>query len=123
MAGWILVLEDELDGRELLAETLTLTGYSVVACSDIDEADAAIERRGKPNVVLTDLVLHEMAGTDFVAQLRNRPGFEYLPVIFISGREPSLLEDVRDPVVGKPLDLDHLLDLVAEHCPPTPEEA
>ncbi len=122
MTGWILVLDDDVDGRELLTETLETTGYAVVACADVDEADAALDRRGKPSVVLTDLALHEMSGTDFVAQLRNRPGFEYVPVIFVTGTEPSLLAEVRDPVIKKPVDMDHLLELVAEHCPPVSEE-
>ena len=123
MAGWILVLDDDRDGRELLAEALEMTGYSVVACADVIEADVAIDRRGKPRVVLTDLALHEMPGTEFVAQLRKRPGFEYVPVIFVTGMEPSLLEEVRDPIVTKPVDIDHLLSLIAQHCPPAPEAA
>jgi CheY-like chemotaxis protein len=119
MAGWILVLEDDPDGRELLAETLQMTGYQVVACADAAEADAAVDRHGKPNVVLTDLLLHGMPGTEYVARLRNRPGLAYVPVIFVTGMDPSMLEEVRDPIVKKPVDLDRLLGLVAEHCPPT----
>jgi len=122
MTDWILVLEDDPDGRELLAETLQMTGYQVAACADAAEADAAIDRRGKPNVVLTDLSLHGMAGTEYVARLRERPGFAYVPVIFVTGMAPSMLEDVRDPIVQKPVDLDRLLGLVAEHCPPAPPE-
>jgi CheY-like chemotaxis protein len=115
MAGWILVLEDDPDGREILAESLASTGHEVVACADAAEAVAALDNHGPPAVVLTDLMLQDMPGTDFVARMRNRPGFEYVPVIFVTGMEPSVLADVRDPVVTKPLDLDHVLELVAPH--------
>jgi CheY-like chemotaxis protein len=117
MTGWILVLEDDDDGREVLAESLTTTGYEVVACASAGEAEAALDSRGAPNVVLSDLLLQDMPGTDFVARMRNRPGFEFVPVIFLTGMEPDVLEDVRDPIVTKPFDIDHVLDLVAQHCP------
>jgi CheY-like chemotaxis protein len=115
MAGWILVLEDEPEGREVLAESLASTGHEVVACADAAEADAALDNRGRPAAVLTELMLQDMPGTDFVARMRNRPGFEYVPVIFVTGRAPSVLADVRDPVVTKPLDIDRVLELVAPH--------
>jgi len=117
MSGWILVLEDDPDGRQLLAETLATTGCDVVACADAAEAEAALDNHGPPNVVLSDLLLQDMPGTDFVVRMRSRPGFEYVPVIFITGMEPSLLADVRDPILTKPIDIDHLLELVAQHCP------
>jgi two-component system, chemotaxis family, chemotaxis protein CheY len=118
MAGWILLLEDDLDGREVLAELLSSTGYEVVACPDVEEAEAALDRHGRPSLVLTDLMLQEMPGTDFVVRMRNRPGHEFVPVIYVTGMEPSLLADVADPIVTKPFDAEHLLELVAEHVPP-----
>ncbi len=123
MAGWILLLEDDPDGEELLAESLQVTGYQIVACADTDEADAAVDRHGKPNLVIADFVLHGIPGTGYVARLRSLPGFAYVPVIFVTAMDPSLLDDVRDPIVKKPVDMDHLLDLVAEHCPPIPPTA
>ncbi len=117
MSAWILVLEDDLDGREVLAESLAATGCEVVPCADVGEAEAALDNHGPPCVVLTDLMLQDMPGTDFVVRMRSRPGFEYVPVIFVTGVEPSVLANVRDPVVTKPVDIDHLLDLVAQHCP------
>ncbi len=117
MAGWILLLEDDLDGREVLAELLSVTGYEVVACANVSEAEAALAPHGRPTLVLTDFMLQEMPGTDFVARMRSRPGYEYVPVIYVTGMEPSVLVDVRDPIVTKPFDVDHLLELVAQLCP------
>jgi len=121
MSGWLLVVEDDLDGRELLAELLATAGYEVVACSNAEEMDSALTERGKPCVVLSDLYLQDAPGTELVAKMRARPGFEYVPAIFVTGVEPSLLEDIRDPVVGKPVDIDRLFELVAEHCSPNPQ--
>ncbi len=118
MSGWVLVVEDDLDGRELLAELLVTAGYDVVACTSCAEAEVALDERDKPGVVLTDLYLHDCSGTELVAKMRARPGYEYVPVIFVTGVEPSLLEEVRDPILSKPVDLDHLFELVTQHCRP-----
>lgn len=114
---WILVVQEDADGRQVLFDSLIGTGYEVVACAEASEAEVALDSRGAPSVVLTDLVLGDLRGTDLVARMRNRPGFEFVPVIYVAGIEPSVLDDVRDPVVTRPLDLDHVLELVAEHCP------
>lgn len=120
MSGWILVVEDDLDGRELLAELLSNTGYEVVACSDAEEAETALTERGKPCLVLTDLSLHDTSGSELVAKMRGRPGFEYVPAVFVTGVEPSVLAEIRDPVLSKPVDIERLFELVAEHCPAPP---
>lgn len=119
MAPWILVVEDDLDGRELLAEVLANVGYEVVACTNAAEAEEALNERGRPCVVLTDLSLQDTPGTDLVAKMRARPGFEYVPAIFVTGVEPSLLEEIRDPILAKPVDIDRLFELVAQHCQPS----
>jgi CheY-like chemotaxis protein len=115
MSGWLLVVEDDPDGRELLTELLAVSGLDVVACGSGSEAASTLDSRGKPNLVLTDLALPDMAGSAFVAGMRNRPGFEIVPVVFVTGTEPSLLEEIRDPILRKPIDVDQLLDLVALH--------
>lgn len=120
MSAWVLVVEDDPDGRELLAELLGTAGYEVVACSDADEMEAALTERGRPCVVLSDLYLQGAPGTELVSKMRARPGFEYVPAIFVTGVEPSLLDDVRDPIVSKPVDIDRLFELIAEHCAPGP---
>lgn len=114
--SWILVVEDDLDGRELLAELLANTGYEVVACTNAAEAEAALDERERPCVVLTDLSLQDTPGTELVARMRARPGFEYVPAIFVTGVEPSVLAEIRDPILAKPVDIDRLFELVAEHC-------
>jgi CheY-like chemotaxis protein len=114
--SWILLLHSDAEGAQTLAESLVATGYEVVTCANAAEAEVALDSRGAPKVVLTDLALQDMRGTDLVARMRNRPGFEFVPVIFVTGSEPSLLDDVRDPVVSTPLDMDRVLELVAQHC-------
>ena len=116
MAKWLLLLEEDPEERENLAELMKVSGLEIAACANVEEAHAAIESHGRPNFVVTDLALLEVSGLGFVAELRQRPGYETVPVAFLTDAEPALWADVADPLVKKPVDAEHLLDLVAEHC-------
>jgi two-component system, chemotaxis family, chemotaxis protein CheY len=116
MAKWLLLLEEDPEERENLAELMKVSGLEIAACANVEEAHAAIESHGRPNFVVTDLAMLEVSGLGFVAELRQRPGYETVPVAFLTDAEPALWADVADPVVKKPVDAEHLLDLVAEHC-------
>jgi CheY-like chemotaxis protein len=116
MAKWLLLLEEDPEERENLAALMKVSGLEIAACANVEEAHAAIESHGRPNFVVTDLAMLEVSGLDFVAELRQRPGYETVPVAFLTDAEPALWADVADPVVKKPVDAEHLLDLVAEHC-------
>ena len=82
----------------------------------VEEANAAIESHGRPNFIVTDLAMPETSGLSFVAEVRRRPGCETVPVAFLTDADPAVWADIADPVVRKPVDAEHLLDLVAEHC-------
>jgi CheY-like chemotaxis protein len=116
MAGWLLLLEEEPEERENLAELMKVSGLEITACANLEEAHAAIESHGRPNFIVTDLAMPETSGLGFVAEIRRRPGYETVPVAFLTDAEPALWADIADPVVKKPVDAEHLLDLVAEHC-------
>lgn len=113
---WILVLEEEPQAGAMLGEVLQTTGAEVVVCMDVDEAKSAIEARDRPAVVVLNLALSELPGTDFVAQLRSKTGFEYVPAIYLADVEPPLTEEIADPVLRKPPDVDRLMGLVAGYC-------
>ncbi len=84
MANDILVVDDEVDIRELVAGILEDEGYAVRTAGSADEALAAIETR-RPQLVLLDIWL-EGSRLDGLALLdiikANHPE---LPVVMISG--------------------------------------
>lgn len=78
----VLVVEDETGVRELLVEMLRDLGYEAMAASNAEEAlGLAIKR--EPDVVLTDVVLPGMGGTELVQRLKTL--YPNLPVIYMSG--------------------------------------
>lgn len=118
VSTWALIIDDDTDNRELLSEFLELAGYLVVSCGTAADADKIMDARGKPGVVVSDVLLPDMHGPTFVGQMKRRPGFEDTPVIFVTGASPNTIGTIVDPVLTKPFDLDLLLNLVSQRCAP-----
>ncbi len=87
----ILIVDDELEIREELAEYLAGKGYRVVVASDGPEGLAKF--RTEPcDLAITDLKMPGMAGDEMVRHLRGiAPG---LPVVVLTGHYST--KDVED---------------------------
>ncbi|MES1206762.1 MAG: response regulator [Pseudomonadota bacterium] len=110
----MLIIDDDQDNRDLLAEFLAADGYPVVSCGTAAEANGVLDRRGCPSVVLSDIMLPDMRGTDFVEGMRTRPGFSATPVIFLTGVDARTLTDRPERILMKPYDLEELMALVSQ---------
>jgi len=118
MTEWALIIDDDTDNRELLAEFLESAGYPVVSCASAGDAEKVLDARGRPGVVVSDVRLPDMHGPTFVAGMKTRPGFENTPVIFVTGAQAAGLGALTDPVLTKPFDLDVLMGLISRYCRP-----
>ncbi len=67
----VLVIEDNTDAAEMLAETLRLSGFTVRVASD-GEARLAAALEFTPEVVLVDIGLPKMDGYAVAGELRMR---------------------------------------------------
>jgi PAS domain S-box-containing protein len=119
--GTVLVVEDYPELRQLVEEILTGNGYRVFSAADGAAALAlAREHAGEVDIVLTDIVMPNMLGTDLAAQLKveNRN----LRVLFMSGHaQPALggaaalppdVQLLQKPFMGGEL-LDKLKEVLA----------
>ena len=83
----ILVLEDDPGIRMLLSSTLRLAGYSVDSAAGGREALDSV-RRLEPHLVLVDVMLPDLDGTEVVRTLRAEGLL--VPAVFLTGRgEPE----------------------------------
>jgi CheY-like chemotaxis protein len=81
--GSILLVEDELDLRNVNAEFLTALGYSVTCAGSGPEALDVVTAAGQIDLVITDVVMPKMSGREFADQLLQlRPNTRLL---FVSG--------------------------------------
>ena len=110
MNGRILAVDDQRYFRELLEGMLTDVGFSVETAASGEEALQILDREPF-DVIVTDLVMPGMSGTELVQELRTRkPGIK---AVFMSAfpRE-LLLEQGRlepgDVSVEKPFSFEDL---------------
>jgi CheY-like chemotaxis protein len=81
----IFVVEDNLSIRKLFVTLLKKQGYEV---SDFDTGEAllnALTPDKIPNLILMDILLPDINGTDLITQLRAKPGYNKVPVVAVTG--------------------------------------
>jgi CheY-like chemotaxis protein len=79
----ILVVDDDAEVREILAETLIEFGYAVVQANSGEEALPMLDSRSDLDLLITDVRMPGMSGLELVEQARSRS--PALKVIVISG--------------------------------------
>jgi DNA-binding response OmpR family regulator len=110
MARTILVVDDERTLRETLAESLETEGFVVVQAADGREAVNAF-RRSHPDLILLDLMLPELSGTEVCRIIRSESG---VPILMLTAKSAELdkvvgLELGADDYVTKPFSFRELL--------------
>lgn len=117
----VLIVDDESDIRQAVAEVLAEEGHQVVAAGDGEEALAQI-RAFHPELVLLDLMMPVMNGWEFRAAQKGDPDISEIPVVILSamGREGAI---DADGYIQKPFDLEVLLSAVRRHALSAPPAA
>ncbi|MHB8137909.1 MAG: response regulator [Smithellaceae bacterium] len=116
MKGKILIVDDEVSVRELFTGVFADEKYEVIATEDGNQA-LDILKQDSIDVIFLDLKLFGMNGIDLCRQIRE---IKPMSIIFaITGWAPLFeIEECRqagfDDYFEKPLDMDMLLDAVAE---------
>jgi CheY-like chemotaxis protein/tRNA A-37 threonylcarbamoyl transferase component Bud32 len=104
----LLVVDDD-DTRETLAELLRDEGYEVTTARDGAQALEVLQA-GLPDLVLLDVVMPRTTGLELLGRLRERYSPAELPVIMMSAKDQSAdvvaaLGEGANDYVTKPLDL------------------
>ena len=113
MAGDLLIVDDEIDNRELIAEVLSDEGYEPRTAGDSTQALAALTAR-RPQLVLLDIWLQgsEMDGMELLDHIKAQ--YPDLPVVMISGHgnietAVSAIKRGAYDFIEKPFETDRLL--------------
>ncbi len=85
MPARILIIEDEDDLRDNVADLLELEGYSVLQAADGREG-LRLAATAHPDLVLCDVMMPEMDGPAVLRALRARPDTLTLPFIFVTAQ-------------------------------------
>src|SRR5262245_9256834 len=107
----VLVVEDDHDIREMLADVLSFAGYRVKQAANGREALAALQE-AKPDLIVLDLLMPDMDGWTFRNKQDASQAAPETPMIIVSGvSNPwSQAEELRAAAVfQKPFDMGDFL--------------
>jgi twitching motility two-component system response regulator PilH len=111
----ILLVDDDVTLRELLADALEAEGFGILRAGNGEEGVAAA-LAGRPDLVISDIVMPEMNGWELCQALRTLPSTKAVPFLFLSSldQSPEKLLALRlgaDDFMTKPF---HLADILAK---------
>jgi CheY-like chemotaxis protein len=109
----ILLVDDDVTLRELLADALEREGYTIRKAGNGEEGVKAA-LNDTPDLIISDIVMPEMNGWEFCQTLRTLPSTKAVPFLFLSSLEqaPEKLLALRlgaDDYLTKPFHLDVIL--------------
>jgi CheY-like chemotaxis protein len=85
----ILIVDDNVDLSDALAEALRSEGYAVILASNGQEALVLLPRLKRPCGIVLDIAMPVMSGTDFYERMTALPAFADIPVVVFAA-DPSL---------------------------------
>ncbi len=114
----ILVVDDNRDMVDSLAEVLAMLGYSTIPAYSAREACDLLDDVPKIDLVVSDIRMPDVDGLDLLRVLRHR--FRSLPIILMSGFPVD--DDDAVPfgasILQKPIAMDELQRLVQQKLTP-----
>src|SRR6266498_5083823 len=85
----VLIVEDDGDLREMMAQLLTLEGFQAASVANGREALEYLNQGARPHVILLDLMMPVMDGWEFRRRQQADPAVADVPVIVLSALDPA----------------------------------
>ncbi|MBI3317580.1 MAG: response regulator [Candidatus Omnitrophica bacterium] len=114
----ILIVDDEPEARTALARNLKAKGYDVLEMGAGKEVPATA-RSEWPTLIVLDVVLPDVPGTEVLKQLRADPITKAIPVLLLTAK-PDIVEKLlpltgnTDRTLEKPGRLEDILKTIHE---------
>jgi len=90
----VLLVEDDIEARSIMARTLEKAGWKVSEASNGQEA-LDMMSNVHPHLILLDLMMPVMDGFGFLAEMRTRSEWQHIPVIVITAKDLSREDRAR----------------------------
>jgi len=115
----ILVLDDDPDIGIMIKIMLEYKGYSVILTVRADKA-ADIIREGNINLLIMDMLLSGVNGTDVCTELKQNSLTSSIPIMMISAHPNAkriCMDAEADDFISKPLDMQDLIGKIDQLIP------
>lgn len=111
MATVALVVDDSMLIRFTVCRFLEERGFTVHAAGDGAEAVLALERI-RPGLVVTDMDMPKMSGSELITFLKSKPETAAIPIIIVAGRASGFdgREKRADYAIYKDIDIEAQLE-------------
>jgi CheY-like chemotaxis protein len=115
--GYILVVEDDDDIREVIVEMLAERGYASRAAANGEEALVLLrsESQAPPCLILLDQSMPVMDGEALIEELGGIPALAAVPICVLTA-DVRYADDEVAAILTKPIDEGALMKVVRAHC-------
>ena len=113
----LLLIEDNAELRNVICEAVEIDGYTVTLANDAEAALALLDSGFRPAVILSDIMMPNMTGLDFLRTLRADPRWQEINFIAMSGTTNSkdeALEAGANHYLVKPFSFHELFTILAQ---------
>lgn len=102
-----LIVDDSMLIRHTVCRFLEERGFTVESATNGEEALQAL-KRVRPDVIITDLQMPKMGGSELIAALKNDPATATIPIIIVAGRQSGTKNRERgaDYTIFKDIDIE-----------------
>ncbi len=84
MSKTILIVDDSVSIRELVKIILEEEGFNVLVGKDGKDALKYFDGNHSINLLLTDLHMPNMNGLELIIEVRKKPDYKYIPILFLT---------------------------------------
>ena len=117
--GWILVIEDDPDLSQVVADVLASAGYRTAIAANGRDALDHLQAHENPDLILLDMMMPVMDGWKFREEQRALPALASIPVVTVTADGDARGKAASIQAAGyltKPITIDGLLDEVERIC-------
>jgi two-component system sensor histidine kinase/response regulator len=119
----VLLIDDEIGLTRLLKLNLEQTDRYEVRIENQGLQGLAAAREFRPDVILCDVLMPDMEGTEVAAQIKADPSLAKTPVVFLTAvvsREEVAAKGGMiggHPFIAKPVTVEDIMACIAQHLP------
>ena len=113
----VLIVEDDSDVALSISEVVSSLGYRTIMARNGREAMTALDDDVVPSVMLIDMLMPHMSGSEFLGLVRRSSKWSRIPRVIITGTNDPMISIREDaPVLFKPVDYVSLAQVVQAYC-------